>query len=158
MWRPYRNSVESDTFYGDFMVKLVWRLSGFFQLAKWDKRTQSKTNNARQAVHMRRERRATFIVCIVLLVFVVCWVPFVILLMIKLMKPTAAIPSGFYLFSSWCTTAHASGNPIIYVLLNRKFRTELARIMPSARGFLAKVGTVEEDRTEMDTRHPYTVK
>ena len=27
-WRLYGDSVESDTFYGDFMVKLLWRLSG----------------------------------------------------------------------------------------------------------------------------------
>ena len=26
--RLYGDNVESDTFYGDFMVKLVWRLSG----------------------------------------------------------------------------------------------------------------------------------
>ena len=28
-------SVESDTFYGDFMVKLVWRLSGIFTGTTW---------------------------------------------------------------------------------------------------------------------------
>ena len=27
--------VESDTFYGDFMVKLVWRLSGVFIEKTW---------------------------------------------------------------------------------------------------------------------------
>ena len=30
VWRQCGDSVESDAFYGDFMVKLVWRLSGVF--------------------------------------------------------------------------------------------------------------------------------
>ena len=28
MWRLCGDSMESDTFYGDFVVKLIWRLSG----------------------------------------------------------------------------------------------------------------------------------
>ena len=28
--------MESDTFYGDFMVKLVWRLSGVFMEKTWE--------------------------------------------------------------------------------------------------------------------------
>ena len=27
LWRSHGDSVESDNFYGDFMMKLVWRLS-----------------------------------------------------------------------------------------------------------------------------------
>ena len=30
VWRLYGDSVESDTFFRDFMVKLVWKLSGVF--------------------------------------------------------------------------------------------------------------------------------
>ena len=30
VWRLYGDSVETDTFYGDFMVKLLWRLSEVF--------------------------------------------------------------------------------------------------------------------------------
>ena len=30
VWSLYGDSVDSDTFYVDFMVKLVWRFSGIF--------------------------------------------------------------------------------------------------------------------------------
>ena len=33
--RLYGDSVESVTFYGDFMVKLVWRLSRVFMEKTW---------------------------------------------------------------------------------------------------------------------------
>ena len=35
VWRLYGYSVESDTFHGDFMVKLFWRSSGFFLENAW---------------------------------------------------------------------------------------------------------------------------
>ena len=35
LWRLYGDSVESDTFYEDFMVKLVWRLCWVFMEKTW---------------------------------------------------------------------------------------------------------------------------
>ena len=35
VWRCYGDSVESDTFYGDFVVKSVWRLSRVFTEKTW---------------------------------------------------------------------------------------------------------------------------
>ena len=35
IWQMYGDSVESDTFYGDFMVKSVWRLFGVFIEELW---------------------------------------------------------------------------------------------------------------------------
>ena len=35
VWRMYGDSVESDTFHGDFMVKFVWILSGVFLQKTW---------------------------------------------------------------------------------------------------------------------------
>ena len=35
VWRLYGDSEESDTFHGDFMVKLVWRLSGVLMEKTW---------------------------------------------------------------------------------------------------------------------------
>ena len=35
VWRLYGDGVESDTFYGDFMIKLVWKLSGVFMEKIW---------------------------------------------------------------------------------------------------------------------------
>ena len=40
VWRLYGDSLESDIFYGDFMAKLVWRLSGI----SW--RKHGKSNHA----------------------------------------------------------------------------------------------------------------
>ena len=117
------------------------------QLSKW-KETPMTVSKKAQARSMQHEGRATLIVFIILSVFCMCWVPYVIINALKLINPKAIISSGAYLFASWSTTAHAAANPIVYIIWNKKFRTQVAKILPFARCCLAKIGPLDEEQSE----------
>ena len=117
------------------------------QLSKW-KETPMTVSKKAQARSMQHEGRATLIVFIILSVFCMCWVPYVIINALKLINPKAVISSGAYLFASWSTTAHAAANPIVYIIWNKKFRTQVAKILPFARCCLAKIGPLDEEQSE----------
>lgn len=127
------------------------------QLRQW--KDNAMTGNRKdQAKNMKREGRATLIVFTVLSVFCLCWVPYVAISFVKLIKPTANVPSGAYLFSGWMTTAHAAANPIIYIILNKKFRAEVARILPCARCCLVKIGPLDDEQSEAPVARNVFVK
>lgn len=118
------------------------------QLNKWKETSMKGGNKKAQAKSMQREGRATLIVFIILSVFCLCWVPYVVINVVKLMKPNAVLSSGAYLFASWTTTAHAAANPIVYIIWNKKFRVQVAKILPFARCCLAKIGPLDEEQSE----------
>ena len=117
------------------------------QLNKW-KQTPMTGSKKAQAKSMQREGRATLIVFIILSIFCLCWVPYVVINAVRLVKPNAVISSGAYLFASWSTTAHAAANPIVYIIWNKKFRIQVAKILPFARCCLAKIGPLDEEQSE----------
>ena len=126
------------------------------QLSKWKNQSMT-TNKKAQAKNMQREGRATLIVFIILSVFCLCWVPYVVITFIKLIKPTAQLSSGAYLFAGWSTTAHAAANPIIYIIWNKKFRIEVARLLPFARCCLSRIGPLNEEQSEYQPPKTRTV-
>ena len=127
------------------------------QLSKWTDSTITGTKKA-QAKNMQREGRATLIVFVILSVFCLCWVPYVVLSFIMILQPNGHIPSGVFLFSGWTTTAHAAANPIIYIILNKKFRVEVARVLPCLRCFWAKIGPLEEEHSDYPAVRTVAVK
>ncbi len=127
------------------------------QLAKWTE-TKMTGNKKTQAKNMQREGRATLVDFVILSVFCLCWVPYVILVLIRIINSGAKISSGVLLFSGWMTTAHAATNPIVYVILNKKFRIEVARVLPCARCFLAKIGPLDEEQSEAPATRTVMIK
>lgn len=127
------------------------------QLNKW-KETRMTGAKKAQAKSMQREGRATLIVFIILSVFCLCWVPYVVINAVKLIKPNAVLSTGAYLFASWSTTAHAAANPIVYIIWNKKFRIQVAKILPFARCCLARIGPLNEEQSEYPQTRRVTVK
>eukprot|EP00794_Sanderia_malayensis_P019021 gene19021-20933_t len=127
------------------------------QLAKWKDKDMSGNKKA-QAKNMQREGRATLIVFVILSIFCLCWVPYVILVFTRILNPRARIPSGMLLFAGWSTTAHAAANPIIYVVLNKKFRIEAAKVLPCLRCFWAKIGPLDEEQSEYPAARSVVVR
>lgn len=72
---------------------------------------------------MRLQRRITYTLLLVLLVFVLCWLPFVFLIVLATQNTSVtALPYGLGVAAYWCGFFNSSVNPIIFVLRNDRFR------------------------------------
>lgn len=96
-----------------------------------------KKHTARIAKHttgggevMKLQRRITYTLLLVLVVFMLCWLPFVCLITLANQGTSAAeLPHGLGVAAYWCGFFNSSVNPIIYVILNDKFREGYADIL-----------------------------
>ena len=72
---------------------------------------------------MRLQRRITYTLLLVLLVFVLCWLPFVFLIVLATQNTSVtALPYGLGVAAYWCGFFNSSVNPIIFVIRNDRFR------------------------------------
>ncbi|CAH8660850.1 unnamed protein product [Heterobilharzia americana] len=78
-----------------------------------------------QAQNVRSKRRAVKMLCAVMLIFAICWLPYQLIFIILQLNP--AIKSSHHLpvvfiCCYWLAMSNSMYNPIIYVLMNKKFR------------------------------------
>lgn len=72
---------------------------------------------------MRLQRRITYTLLLVLLVFLLCWLPFVFLIVLATRNTSVSeIPYGLGVAAYWCGFFNSSVNPIIFVIRNDRFR------------------------------------
>ncbi|XP_068743562.1 neuropeptide FF receptor 2-like [Montipora capricornis] len=72
---------------------------------------------------MRLQRRITYTLLLVLLVFLLCWLPFVCLIVLATRNTRVTdIPYGLGVAAYWCGFFNSSVNPIIFVIRNDRFR------------------------------------
>ncbi|CAF1163810.1 unnamed protein product [Adineta steineri] len=102
---------------------------------------KTSTNNVKVAKRkaysrMKKERKATQTLIIVLICFLVCWLPFFVLnnivnTIIKLSKKSNTfLVNDFILFlCSWLGYINSFLNPIIYTVFNLEFRKAFAKIL-----------------------------
>uniref|UniRef100_A0A8C7ZSS4 Alpha-2B adrenergic receptor n=1 Tax=Oryzias sinensis TaxID=183150 RepID=A0A8C7ZSS4_9TELE len=89
-----------------------------------------ETPISRHKAMMNREKRFTFVLAVVMGVFVVCWFPFFFSYSLKAVCPDAFhIPEPLFRFFFWSGYCNSSLNPIIYTIFNRDFRTAFKRIL-----------------------------
>jgi len=72
--------------------------------------------------YARQEWKATLTVGIVVLTFLICWLPFFVLALVRPLAPQARVPDWVSSLTLWLGYANSMLNPIIYGVLHRDFR------------------------------------
>ncbi|KAM8866480.1 alpha-2B adrenergic receptor [Synchiropus picturatus] len=95
---------------------------------------KSKTDNnpgaARRKAMVNREKRFTFVLAVVIGVFMICWFPFFFSYSLRALCPqTCAIPEPLFKFFFWIGYCNSSLNPVIYTIFNKDFRNAFKKIL-----------------------------
>ncbi|KAM9393585.1 alpha-2B adrenergic receptor [Pholidichthys leucotaenia] len=95
---------------------------------------KSKSENnpgaARRKAMVNREKRFTFVLAVVIGVFVVCWFPFFFSYSLTAVCPeTCTIPPPLFTFFFWIGYCNSSLNPVIYTIFNKDFRKAFKKIL-----------------------------
>ncbi|XP_060766693.1 alpha-2Da adrenergic receptor-like [Neoarius graeffei] len=86
--------------------------------------------NARKTIAAQmRERRFTFVLAVVMGVFVLCWFPFFFTYSLQAVCNQCRAPEGLFKLFFWIGYCNSSVNPIIYTIFNRDFRKAFKKIM-----------------------------
>lgn len=89
---------------------------------------QSSLSKAKLA--QMREKRFTFVLAVVMGVFVLCWFPFFFTYSLHAVcRESCTIPDTLFNLFFWIGYCNSSVNPIIYTIFNRDFRRAFKKIM-----------------------------
>lgn len=85
---------------------------------------------SRRKAMLNREKRFTFVLAVVMGVFVICWFPFFLSYSLQAVCPeTCSIPSPLFKFFFWIGYCNSCVNPVIYTIFNNDFRKAFKRIL-----------------------------
>ncbi|XP_046871427.1 alpha-2B adrenergic receptor [Hypomesus transpacificus] len=85
---------------------------------------------ARRKAMVNREKRFTFVLAVVIGVFVVCWFPFFFSYSLQAVCPQAcALPEPLFKFFFWIGYCNSCLNPVIYTIFNKDFRKAFKKII-----------------------------
>lgn len=76
-----------------------------------------------------REKRFTFVLAVVIGVFVICWFPFFFTYMLMTLCESCPVPNTLFKFFFWFGYCNSSLNPIIYTIFNNDFRRSFKKIL-----------------------------
>lgn len=76
-----------------------------------------------------RERRFTFVLAVVMGVFVLCWFPFFFTYTLTAVCDTCCVPETLFKMFFWFGYCNSSLNPVIYTIFNDDFRKSFKRIL-----------------------------
>lgn len=103
--------------------------------SKSNQTTTTTTNNGhfsstRETLDAKRERKAAKTLAIITGVFVICWLPFfVIVLVMPLCGPACEPPKIVFSLFQWLGYVNSTLNPIIYTIFSPDFRAAFQRIL-----------------------------
>ncbi|XP_038615583.1 alpha-2B adrenergic receptor [Tachyglossus aculeatus] len=84
----------------------------------------------RRRTQLNREKRFTFVLAVVIGVFVLCWFPFFFSYSLGAVCPQRCkLPHGLFQFFFWIGYCNSSLNPVIYTVFNQDFRKAFRRIL-----------------------------
>nr|XP_060643483.1 alpha-2B adrenergic receptor [Anolis sagrei ordinatus] len=88
-------------------------------------------NPWKRKTHLNREKRFTFVLAVVIGVFVICWFPFFFLYSLRAVCSArrCPIPDFTFKFFFWIGYCNSSLNPVIYTIFNQDFRKAFRRIL-----------------------------
>ena len=102
----------------------------FIAVRKHANRIAKYTKGGLQVIQL--QRRITFTLLLVLVVFLLCWMPFVMLISLANSKSDVLqLPRGLGVAAYWCGFFNSALNPIIFVIRNDKFREGYIEILSS---------------------------
>ncbi|XP_070772229.1 alpha-2A adrenergic receptor-like [Enoplosus armatus] len=76
-----------------------------------------------------RERRFTFVLAVVMGVFVLCWFPFFFTYTLTAVCDTCCVPETLFKMFFWFGYCNSSLNPVIYTIFNNDFRRSFKKIV-----------------------------
>ncbi|KAJ8262316.1 hypothetical protein GJAV_G00165080 [Gymnothorax javanicus] len=93
-------------------------------------RRKRRYMSSRKKVSQAREKRFTFVLAVVMGVFVVCWFPFFFSYSLyAVCRKACEIPITLFKFFFWIGYCNSSLNPVIYTIFNQDFRRAFQRIL-----------------------------
>lgn len=123
-----RRKVEGSNCCPKQSCRLSWassRPSQLFQEQNARQQAISKTKVAQM-----REKRFTFVLAVVMGVFVLCWFPFFFTYSLHaICRQSCTIPDALFDLFFWIGYCNSSVNPIIYTIFNRDFRKAFKKII-----------------------------
>ncbi|KAF5891028.1 alpha-2B adrenergic receptor-like, partial [Clarias magur] len=100
------------------------------KLASGKLKPDGTPNSARRKAMVNREKRFTFVLAVVIGVFVVCWFPFFFSYSLQAICPdTCTLPKPVFTFFFWIGYCNSSLNPVIYTIFNKDFRRAFKKIL-----------------------------
>uniref|UniRef100_A0A672GN20 Alpha-2A adrenergic receptor n=1 Tax=Salarias fasciatus TaxID=181472 RepID=A0A672GN20_SALFA len=102
------------------------------QIKPGDSDTQRRvpsTKGSRWKGRQNREKRFTFVLAVVIGVFVICWFPFFFTYMLKTLCESCFVPDTLFKFFFWFGYCNSALNPIIYTIFNNDFRRSFKKIL-----------------------------
>ena len=100
----------------------------------------AERDRARRLLARSRERRATFVLGIVMASFIGCWLPFFSVYPLSLLLDFL-VPAPVFAVIFWLGYCNSALNPIIYTTFNREFRAAFRRMLCPRRPTAAKPPT-----------------
>ncbi|CAH2322543.1 alpha-2A adrenergic receptor [Pelobates cultripes] len=76
-----------------------------------------------------REKRFTFVLSVVIGVFVICWFPFFFTYTLSAICTSCSPPDTLFKFFFWFGYCNSSLNPVIYTIFNQDFRRSFKKIL-----------------------------
>ncbi|CAJ1053243.1 alpha-2A adrenergic receptor [Xyrichtys novacula] len=106
-------------------TKLCQIKPGNIDIQKGEPSTKASRWKGRQ----NREKRFTFVLAVVIGVFVVCWFPFFFTYMLMTLCESCPVPNTLFKFFFWFGYCNSALNPIIYTIFNNDFRRSFKKIL-----------------------------
>ncbi|XP_068123282.1 alpha-2C adrenergic receptor [Hyperolius riggenbachi] len=93
-------------------------------------RKKKRSSISRRKASQAREKRFTFVLAVVMGVFVVCWFPFFFsYCLYGICREACALPETLFKFFFWIGYCNSSLNPVIYTIFNQDFRRSFKKII-----------------------------
>ncbi|XP_020508915.2 alpha-2A adrenergic receptor [Labrus bergylta] len=90
---------------------------------------EPSTKGSRWKGRQNREKRFTFVLAVVIGVFMVCWFPFFFTYMLMTLCDSCPVPPTLFKFFFWFGYCNSALNPIIYTIFNNDFRRSFKKIL-----------------------------
>ncbi|XP_068128476.1 alpha-2B adrenergic receptor [Hyperolius riggenbachi] len=128
--QPEPGSLKETNGHGPSMMDSLITTRGVVLLPKKPKDSASALSKKKS--HINREKRFTFVLAVVIGVFVLCWFPFFFTYSLQAICPDLCyIPQSVFQFFFWIGYCNSCLNPVIYTIFNQDFRKAFRRILCS---------------------------
>ncbi|XP_008406594.1 alpha-2C adrenergic receptor [Poecilia reticulata] len=99
-------------------------------LELFSSRRKRRSTVNRKKISAAREKRFTFVLAVVMGVFVVCWFPFFFSYSLYgICRDPCKVPDVLFKFFFWIGYCNSSLNPVIYTIFNQDFRRAFQKIL-----------------------------
>ncbi|XP_046899033.1 alpha-2Db adrenergic receptor-like [Hypomesus transpacificus] len=127
---PRRGKVEGAEGGGDQSCRLSWASHRPTELLAEPEPRPRLPSASKTKLAQVREKRFTFVLAVVMGVFVLCWFPFFFTYSLHaLCRERCVIPQGLFNLFFWIGYCNSSLNPVIYTIFNRDFRRAFKKIV-----------------------------